>query len=61
MWQSQLALGRLRAALGRKDEARDHYRAALGIIVPLRARTLDPGLRTGLERTPLIRELEALA
>lgn len=61
VWLSQFALGRFHTALGRKDEARERYRAALGVIVPLRARTRDPRLRAGFERTPFIRELEELA
>jgi class 3 adenylate cyclase/tetratricopeptide (TPR) repeat protein len=61
MWLSQLALGRLGTALGRKDEARERYRAALDVIESLRARTQDPGLRAGFERIMRIRELEGLA
>src|SRR5215470_3637919 len=56
-WLSQVALGRIEAALGRTDEARGRYRAALGIIVPLTARTREPGLRAALECMPLLREL----
>jgi tetratricopeptide (TPR) repeat protein len=61
MWLTQLAIGRLRAALGRKDEARAQYRAALDVIQATRARVQDAGLRAGIERLPLIRELEELA
>jgi tetratricopeptide (TPR) repeat protein len=61
VWLSQLALGRLHAALGRGEDARERYRAALGVIASPRARTRDPGLRAGLERAPLIREVETLA
>jgi hypothetical protein len=60
IWLSQWALGRLQAALGRKDEARERYRAALGMITTVRARTREPGLRAGLESAPSIREIEAL-
>jgi len=60
-WLSELALGRLRAALGRKREAREHYRAALDVIGALRARTQDPGLLAGLDRMSLIRALKELA
>jgi len=60
IWLSQLALGRLRAALGRKDEARERYRAALDMIEASRARVQDPGLRAGIERMALINELEGL-
>jgi tetratricopeptide (TPR) repeat protein len=61
IWLTELARGRLGAALGRRDEARERYRAALGIVHRLRGQTQEPGLRAGLERAPLIRELEALA
>jgi class 3 adenylate cyclase/tetratricopeptide (TPR) repeat protein len=61
IWLSQLALGRLRAALGRKDDARGHYRAALDVIDAIRERVRDPGLRAGLECMPAVRELEELA
>ena len=60
-WLSWLALGRLRAAEGRRDEARQCYQAALGIVTAMRGRTTDSGLRAGLESAPPIRELEALA
>jgi len=60
VWLSQLALGRLHAALGRPDEARERYRAALDVVERLRAHTQEPGLRAGLERMPQIRELEGL-
>jgi class 3 adenylate cyclase/tetratricopeptide (TPR) repeat protein len=56
-WLSHLARGRLHAALGRKDDARESYRAALVVLAPLIARTQDPGLRAGLERMRLIPEL----
>ena len=60
IWLTRLALGRLDAALGRKDEARAHYRAALDVIQAVRARVRDSGLRAGLEGMPLVRELEGL-
>ena len=60
-WLSHLALGRLRTAQGRRDDARASYRAAWTIIEGLRARTRDPGLRAGLQTLPIIRELEDLA
>jgi class 3 adenylate cyclase/tetratricopeptide (TPR) repeat protein len=60
-WLSHLALGRLHAAQGRRDDARHHYRAASAIVTALRAKTRDPGLRAGLESAPLIRELAGLA
>jgi tetratricopeptide (TPR) repeat protein len=60
-WLSQLALGRLDAARGRRDDALGRYRAAWAIITGLRAATRDPGLRAGLESSPLIREVEDLA
>jgi len=60
-WMSQLAIGRLHAARGRREEALGHYRAAWTIIAGLRAGTQDPGLRAGLESSPLIREVEDLA
>jgi len=60
-WLSQLALGRLDVVLGRRAEALERYRAAQRIIAGLRARTHDPGLRAGLESSPLVREVEDLA
>jgi tetratricopeptide (TPR) repeat protein len=60
-WLSHLALGRLDAANGRRDEARAQYRAAWTIITGLRAGTKEPTLRTGLESSPLVREVEELA
>src|SRR5712691_6540487 len=60
-WLSQVALGRLDAARGRRDDALGRYRAAWAIITRLRAATRDPGLRTGLESSLLIREVEDLA
>lgn len=60
-WLSLVALGRLDAARGRRDDALERYRAAGGIIVRLRGATRDPGLRAGLESSPLIREVEDLA
>jgi len=60
-WMSQLATGRLQAALGRREAAHRHYRAAWTVIEGLRERTHDPTLRGGLESSPLIREVEHLA
>jgi tetratricopeptide (TPR) repeat protein len=60
-WMSQLATGRLQAALGRRDAALRHYRAAWVIVAGLRAGTQDRDLRAGLESLPLIREVEDLA
>jgi len=60
-WMSQLAIGRLHAARGRREEALGHYRSAWTIIAGLRAATQDSGLRAGLETSPLIREVEDLA
>jgi class 3 adenylate cyclase/tetratricopeptide (TPR) repeat protein len=59
-WVSQVALGRLDAARGRREEALGRYRTAWAIITRLRAATRDPGLRAGLESSPLIREVENL-
>jgi class 3 adenylate cyclase/tetratricopeptide (TPR) repeat protein len=59
-WLSQVALGRLDAALGRRDDAQVRYRAAAAIIAGLRERTREPGLRAGLESSPLVREVEDL-
>jgi tetratricopeptide (TPR) repeat protein len=60
-WLSRVALGRLDAANGRRDEALGRYRAAWTIIAGLRASTQDPTLRAGLESSPLAREVEDLA
>ena len=59
-WLSHVALGRLDAARGRRDAALARHRAAWAIITSLRAATRDPGLRAGLESSPLVRELESL-
>jgi tetratricopeptide (TPR) repeat protein len=59
-WLSRVALGRLAAARGRRDEALGHYRAARTLIAALRAGVQDPGLRRGLETSPLILEVEDL-
>jgi class 3 adenylate cyclase/tetratricopeptide (TPR) repeat protein len=59
-WLSQVALGRLDAARGRRDDALGRYRTAWAIITRLRAATRDPGLRAGLESSPLIRQVEDL-
>ena len=59
-WLSHVALGRLDAARGRRDDAAARYRSAWSIITQLRATTRDPGLRAGLESSPLIREVETL-
>ena len=60
IWLSQVALGRLDAARGRRDDALARYRAAWAIITALRAATRDAGLRAGLESSPLVREVESL-
>jgi len=59
-WLGHVALGRLDAARGRRDDALGRYRAAWSIITSLRAATRDPGLREGLESSPLAREVESL-
>jgi tetratricopeptide (TPR) repeat protein len=59
-WLSRQALGRLRAAEGRRDDARECYQAAWKIVTALRDRTRNPGLRAGLASAPSIRELEDL-
>jgi class 3 adenylate cyclase/tetratricopeptide (TPR) repeat protein len=61
IWLAHLALGRLHAALGRRDAAARDYRAARAVVRELRARAGDPGVRAGLESSPLVRELEQLA
>jgi class 3 adenylate cyclase/tetratricopeptide (TPR) repeat protein len=60
-WMSHLALGRLDAAQGRREEALAAYRTAWSIIAGLRERTHDAALRAGLESLPLTREVEELA
>src|SRR5581483_12037363 len=51
-WLTQVALGGLRAAQGRGDDARRRYRAAGEAVARARERTREPGLRSGLARTP---------
>jgi tetratricopeptide (TPR) repeat protein len=60
-WLSEVALGRLLAARGRRDEALTYYRAAWTIITGLRAATTEPGLLAGLTSSPIVREVEDLA
>jgi class 3 adenylate cyclase/tetratricopeptide (TPR) repeat protein len=60
-WLGHLALGRLDAARGRRDDAHHRYRAAWDIIGGLRARTQEATLRAGLEASPLAREVGDLA
>jgi class 3 adenylate cyclase/tetratricopeptide (TPR) repeat protein len=60
-WLGQVALGRLDAARGRRDEAFGRFRAAWAIITRLRSATRDPRLRAGLESSPQVREVEDLA
>jgi tetratricopeptide (TPR) repeat protein len=60
-WLSQVACGRLDAARGRRGDALGRYRAAWAIITRLREATRDPGLRAGLDSSPLAREVEDLA
>ncbi|HEX9749528.1 MAG TPA: adenylate/guanylate cyclase domain-containing protein [Methylomirabilota bacterium] len=59
-WLSHVAFGRLDAVRGRRDDALARYRAAWAIITALRATTRDPGLRAGLESSPVIREVGSL-
>jgi hypothetical protein len=61
MWLGEVALGRLHAACGRREPARECYRAARAIVDGLRATVAHPGLRAGLEAWPAVRELESLA
>ena len=58
IWMSQAALGRLHAARGRRAESYACHREAWGIIDGLRAAVQHPGLRAGLESSPLVREVE---
>jgi class 3 adenylate cyclase/tetratricopeptide (TPR) repeat protein len=60
-WLCHVALGRLDAARGRRDDALGRYRGAWDIITALRAATRDPDLRAGLESSPLVREVEDLS
>ena len=60
-WLSEVASGRLDAARGRREDALGHYRTARALIASLRAGVQDPGLRAGLESSPLVREVEDLA
>ena len=60
-WMGQLALGRLDAARGRREQARARYQGAWAVVADLQSRTKDAALRAGLESVPLIRELEDLA
>jgi tetratricopeptide (TPR) repeat protein len=60
-WLAQLALGRLHAACGRRDAAARYYGAARAVVRALRVRAGDPGVRAGLESSPLVREVEDLA
>jgi class 3 adenylate cyclase/tetratricopeptide (TPR) repeat protein len=59
-WLGHVAMGRLDAARGRRDDARRRYRTAWDIIAGLRARTQESTFRAGLEASPLVREVGEL-
>ena len=59
-WLGHVALARLDAARGRRDDAHRRYREAWEIIGGLRAKTQEPTLRMGLEASPLVREVGEL-
>ncbi|HKW90659.1 MAG TPA: adenylate/guanylate cyclase domain-containing protein [Methylomirabilota bacterium] len=59
-WLGHVALGRLDAARGRRDDAQARYRAAAAIIADLREKTREAGLRAGLESSPLVLEVQSL-
>ena len=60
-WLGHVAIGRLDAARGRREDARRRYRTAWDIIGGLRATTQEAALRAGLEASPLVREVGDLA
>jgi hypothetical protein len=57
LWKTHVAFGRLHAAAGRIDEARDAYRAARAVIDGIKANLQTPALRECLERAPRVREV----
>jgi class 3 adenylate cyclase/tetratricopeptide (TPR) repeat protein len=61
LWKTHLALGRLRAATGQHDVAREAYRAARGVVERTTAGLRDESLRATVERSPLFRELYDLS
>ena len=61
LWRTYAALGRLRDAQGRPDEARAAYAAARGVIAGVRSRLATPELAAALDRAAFVRQLDELA
>ena len=60
LWKTHEALGHLRDAQGRREEARTAYRAALEVVGQMRARLSTPALKDALERAAFAQRLAAL-
>jgi tetratricopeptide (TPR) repeat protein len=61
LWKTHLALGELRAAQGRPDEARASYRAALEIVEGVAAGLTDALLRETFQTSAHVRHVRQLA
>ena len=57
LWKTHLALGRLHATLKQPEAAQQAYGAAREVIERIKGSLRDPGLRTSLESSPLIRRV----
>lgn len=57
LWKTQAALGRFHDARRNSAAARHAWQAAREVVDSVLARTRHPGLRAGLERDPLIRQI----
>ena len=61
LWTAGAALGRLHAARGRPDLAREAYRAARDVVIRVKGTLEDERLRTTLAQAPAVRRLVDLA
>ncbi len=61
LWKTHAALGRLHAEIGKPQAAREAYHAAREVIDRISVNLRDPGLRAGLEGSPLIQEVYGLS
>jgi len=57
LWKTQAGLGRFHAERRNFEAARRTYQAAREVVDRVLARIEHPGLRAGLERGPLVREI----
>ncbi|MGH7325118.1 MAG: adenylate/guanylate cyclase domain-containing protein [Candidatus Rokuibacteriota bacterium] len=60
LWRTHAALGRLRAAAGKAEDARAAHGASLDIIDGMRTRLQNPGLKASLERAAFVQRIVEL-